>query len=484
MDKISYLRRNLLLQLIVYECNIFGDFKFLDVLFVGKCSVVDYCKLFGECDLNEEKLAIIHSVTIDITNRLRGCLVLENLSGVTILRQDETTSLIADAFVGEFLFKNQLSPVPSIFEKKGIFKADVSFKGVLTKDPPKRYCIGREWFYIAFPGFAIVDNINPSIGFLSDKLCFLRSTPYVDNVLNALGTSIIQELFLTPIHTTQGEGFFGAFSCLESFLSEAKNLEGNFLSSRFDPEENWSGFLRKNRRLVYNHSNKPWNDEVIVYTGYSEPRETKPFYGELLQKDPQFKGFIELGKERLVFGVFDIQGLGVLTKPSYRAEGNGLLLLNRTYPMGEPISLGLPLLANGALAKLDFCINENLRGYPTNDDSFGIQNFFLLKDKPLALITKKLEDQLLPFSRSYEFSAFSISSNPSYWDMLGMYGRLLIDNKVSIEHKHELHKTLEYEVVPDFENGGNTYEITSKYYRESNNIFEIGWRYVGHLIID
>jgi hypothetical protein len=72
MDKLNSLRRNLLLRLIVFECEVVGYLELLETLLIGKATVADYKKLFGQLDLSQDKLTALHNAAIDVTKQLKG----------------------------------------------------------------------------------------------------------------------------------------------------------------------------------------------------------------------------------------------------------------------------------------------------------------------------------------------------------------------------------------------------------------------------
>lgn len=110
------------------------------------------------------------------------------------------------------------------------------------------------------------------------------------------------------------------------------------------------------------------------------------------------------------------------------------------------------------------------------------ETFILGKIKTDSVLQVREIEELLPLNREFITTAFVIDSLPSYQWRSGIYGRAKIHLPMFVDALPEYHKTLEYEIIPDEVYGGNTYLITTKYYKEANDIVEIGWRYIGYII--
>lgn len=482
MDKLSALRRNLLLRLIVFECEMAGYLELLETLLIGKATVADYKKLFGQLDLNQDKLTALHNAAIDVAKQLKGSLEIQKVDFLPILHSDTSLPSSFEYKIEEFESVVQHLKARAC-SSNGEIEIPFLMRGILTKDPPRRYCAGREFFQLDLLGLSKVDPVVPAHVSFFDNFSHIIGFSRVDDSVPLTTLFQIKDSCIAINQIDAGTSCYSILNIIEKSTGLINVLDTYREIFAFQVYDECEAVVSQNRNLLNKQGFLGYDSVVATINVSKSPYPTARSEGKILLADLQLRGYIEIGSERAVFGTFWIPGVFGTVRPTYKTEENGLMPLVKIYPQGTAITLGLPRLQNGIRASALWDQVLEYKGYAdVGTGLFGEKGLLLRQERFLAKMTKRIKDQLFSIQRYYQFNIFSTISKPSYWDMMSAFGVLELDNVLNAVHSCGLHKTMEYRFVPDLENGGDTLEIDTNYHKEAEGITYLGWRYFGYII--
>lgn len=482
MDKLSALRRNLLLRLIVFECEVAGYLELFETLLIGKATVADYKKLFGQLDLNQDKLKALHNAAIDITKQLKGNLELQRIDFLPNLNSGASLRSSFEYKIEEFESVVQHLNA-SAYRSKGEIDAPFLMRGILTKDPPRRYCMGRSLFQIELLGFSKVDPTLSTCAIFLDSSSHFNGFSRIDPIKPAANLFQINSSYFALSRLGFGKRSKGSLGIIDKEISFIRIAETYRKIFDFYIYDDWQAELAQNRNLLgqfgdmnYNAVNVAINTDNVQYPAQGRN-------GNIFLADTLLKGYIEIGGERATFGTFGIPGVFGATKATYKNEANGLMPLVKIYPQGTAIYLGVPRIHFGVRAIAQEILPIDWFGFARLGIGLINKKFFKIRQEEIyAKLTLRDNEQLLSSQRFYQFNIFSVISKPSYQDMMSAFGALFLKETLGIIHSCDLHKTMEYQFILDTENGGDTLEINTKYHQEVEGITYLGWRYFGYII--
>lgn len=454
MHELSRLRRELIARLLASGIFASGILELIDVIMFGTPAQAQAMLARGE--LAPGDLKTLTKAMIDFSKQLRGTLNVATIIGNTrsILGSSEPRKEILNigGFIGQHSVK-QLRSAP----QEGNLSIVLQMTGFAQSGLPQRFLSGV--LFISNVAWTGVAQATTQLGNSSAEL-ILKTDVYGKS---SLGFSNPQcgELFFNIINPkAKGKTNIGIPRQAEEkikipIMANVSTINGIRGYSQISP------------------------GDISILSQQTKLCNAKKGQGLLDGVFPEMSGYIKLQITILVLGE-------LLLINSWDAKPKVLtntLNLTRDFFLGglrgdSPITVAEAQFARSIQREALSIVPNYALANPLKKK--GI--FFLDEITADSVLQVKGIEEILPLNREFIATAFVINSLPSYQWRSGIYGRAEIDLPMFIDALPEHHKTLEYEIIPDEIYGGDTYLITTKYYKEANGIMEIGWRYVGYII--
>ena len=460
MDKISRLRRELIFRLIVFEYDLYGHLDLVEPFILGTADAV--AARLAKGTLVPEDLSAIAKASLHFSKYARGELGIDGMLVNALYRKLPSAAYKREFNIGGMavdLFP-QYGKVVAI---DGAIYPSLSICGYAEEGPSGNSREGRILVYsnqwdakstIAYPSLNLqgimkkksmqAEQAKATIGnslplYHLGAVTFSESTfgyAFVSHILKHLYGKTKEDILLRG----------NAIYCTKIRTGTGQTLEDLLLLG--------------NLATVDSISAESSCLDSILMKGYINLQITKNIYGTLFS-------FASLSGRLRVY----TEGQGLQSHKGMFIEGSEKILgfapvlgccplqgvLNNSIVMGQAYSR----LGKVAAYK---------RQFYTGQEYFN------------TLPRIRTEENLMPLKKEFLHSSMIADSRPSYQWREGIYGRLTFSCGQSIDALSELHTTMDYEIIPDEEFGGDTYEITTKYHKENEGLVEIGWRYFGYLI--
>ena len=459
MNELSRLRRELISRLLASGILLSGVLELIDTIMFGTPAQAQAALARGE--LSPGDLKALAKAVVRITNQLQGDLntstVLTDMHASICRSEPRKDVLNIGSFIGEHFVKfgmpnaqsgqNLLSLAISGFAETGL--AQRWLEGLLLIEQNTQ----TGWAKVIENLIGAQDTLNiwkmesaANIKLCNSPFSFLSEVVYGTQMLAnpTVDASITPQSLLPFTFKTNGA---------------AKVLDG------INPDGMLDTF------------------SIVIELDDWHLRPSLPTGGFLQDSAPMISGFINLEITKLLMGTVYTQEttIGQISILS----GDQVQSLTRELIGLDFFAEVFPTYSSAYPTQSILKPRIQMQGFARKDDVLANNREFLHQGvllEGLSLIRE--EDQLLPLIRDYIIpeDTVVVDAITSYQKREGIKGKMQITETLQTDVQAEYLKVMEYEIIPDEINGGDSYIITTKYYKEANGIYQIGWRYVGYLI--
>lgn len=459
MNELSRLRRELIARLLASGILASGILELIDIIMFGTPAQAQAALARGE--LAPGDLKVLAKAMVDFSEQLHGDLntstILADMHALICNSEPKKGILNIGSFIGDHLVQ---FGVPRAQKGQNLFS--LSFSGFAETGLMQKWAEGLLLIeQNAQTGWAkVIEDLASGKGFL--KVGDMRSTA---------SAKLCTSPFSSFSELNYGMQIFGNPKIDASIISQSLLP----LTFKMDGKANILKGVNPDGMLD--------TFSIVIELDNWFLRPSLPTRGFLQDSAPMFSGFINLEITKLLMGTMYIKEgttgrINVLSGEQVQSLTRELIGLDFYAEVFPSYSNAYP---TQGLARP--CIQ--MQGFARRDKVLANDREFLHYAKLLeGLATIRQEDQLLPLTREYAISEDTVvvDAITSYQKREGIKGTMQITETLATDAQTEYLKVMEYEIIPDEVNGGDSYIITTKYYREANDIYQIGWRYVGYLI--
>lgn len=462
MNKLYRLRRELVLRLIVFEYDLYGQLELLNDIMFGTPTAVEARLATGQLDPGT--IQVVSKAILQYSVFISGTLNIEDFQIAHNAIYGASEALASINGIGGIL-ANLIANYATPIAASGQLPIYTNMFGSGMIDSPRRYRSGEivisaeDWAALLtldsdpIHSYALLKKKGPILDGMAGVVATVQENEHL------YGKIIIQDLLLKALAAT------GAPSSVKSSAYISTLLSGNTIQTN---------------KLKFGGGQVNQLDALLapaaIDTGQSRATSSRLMTGNLVMRGQVNSQITKITSGLLTFGMEVEQGRARAVVDGFTAlkrqflegglQGYAKCKNNTTLPIHGTANPYLTMLGKGILGRAEMPVRE-----------FVLYDF----DAFSTLQTRK-ENELLPLVRDLVITTFHADSSASYQWRAGIRGQLIIPDDFASDSKSENHTTMIYQIIPDEENGGVTYNITTNYNKDVDGIVSIGWRYFGYLI--